>query len=86
MTALRKKSERDSYASCLIMAITCDLAISASMVYFLNKMRTGFKKLNSRVHSREMLDTTQEIQLKNLDATTHGQISPAFCPFVRTLV
>ncbi|KAG6906718.1 hypothetical protein DXG01_012433 [Tephrocybe rancida] len=43
LQALRKTSERDSYSSCLIMAIICDLTISASMVYFLNKMRTGFK-------------------------------------------
>ncbi|KAG6871559.1 hypothetical protein C0995_003075, partial [Termitomyces sp. Mi166 len=43
LSVMREPLPRISYTASLGMTITCDLTISASLVYFLNNMRTGFK-------------------------------------------
>ncbi|KAG5734050.1 hypothetical protein E4T56_gene9462, partial [Termitomyces sp. T112] len=43
LSDMRKPLPRISYSISSVMTIICDLTISVSLVYFLNKMRTGFK-------------------------------------------
>ncbi|KAG6906720.1 hypothetical protein DXG01_012435 [Tephrocybe rancida] len=66
----------DLYSACLVMSIICDMVISLSMVYFLNKLRSGFRSLNSRVKSREMLQDSYEISFNDLRATEGHDTEP----------
>ncbi|KAG6909326.1 hypothetical protein DXG01_001125 [Tephrocybe rancida] len=46
LEAARVGIRRDSFTAYLVTSLICDMTISLSLVYFLNKLRTGFRSIN----------------------------------------